>query len=280
MIASNDRRTIVKPLCFLVFLAALVLPQTASAAEPVHFVVLRENGMGSAAQAKPYVDELMKLFAKKNGWASAKGKYMTRRKRARRYIKKKKPQFGILSLGAYLSLHEKHSLSVLGTVDAARAGGRQYHLISRSAAGLNGCKGKALASNHLRDKRFINRVVLRGEAQLSDFEVTKTRRPVQTIKKVTSGKAVCALVDDAQLAELKHIDGTNGIKTVWSSKKLPPMPVVAFSSATAADRAKLRRTLSGLCSGQGRTTCDKVEIRSLKPASDGSFATVRKLYGR
>jgi hypothetical protein len=269
-----------KHLVFAFFFSVIALAAPSHAAQTVHLIVLREHGLGSAAQAQPYVNELTRLFAKKNGWGQAKGKYLTRRKRAEKYISKKSPQFGILSLGAFLAMQKPHRLTVIGTAVVARAGGRQYHLISKQVDSIATCKGKTLASDHLADRRFVEKVIANGAFKLTDFEIVKTRRPVQTIKKVSRGKAVCALIDDAQLAELSHIEGTQGLRSVWSSKRLPPMAVVAFSGASGPARAKLKSNLSSLCDGQGQAKCDKVGILSLKPASDAAYAAVVSAYRR
>jgi hypothetical protein len=136
-----------------------------------------------------------------------------------------------------------------------------------------------VATNHADDPKFIDRVVAKGAFKLSDFKLEKTSRPVQTLKKVIRGDAACALIDDAQLAELSHIDGGSGVKKVWSSASLPPMAVVAFSSAGDADRAKFKASLGSLCAGAGKTHCDKVGIKALKPADDSAYASVVADYG-
>lgn len=260
--------------------AAGAVAADSHAGDTVHILVLMENGIGSAAQAQPYVDELVGIAKDKNGWSAAEGKYVTRRASGADYVDSKKADYGILSLGAFLSWRTPRGLEVLGVADVARAGGRQYHLISKSASGLGGCKGKKLATDHADDPRFIDKVVSGGSFTLADFTLIATKRPVQTIKKVSKGDAACALIDDAQLSELSHIDGTAGIKSVWKSAELPPMAVVAFSGTSAAERAKFKASLGSLCAGQGKTTCDKVGIRSFKAASASEFSSVITQYGQ
>ncbi len=252
----------------------------ASAGDNVNVLVLKENGIGSAAQAQPHVDKLIQVAAEKNGWAAAKGKYITKRKRAKKYISAKAPKFGMVSLGAYLSLRKSTHMDVLGSVSVARGGGQQYYVVSKSAGDLAGCKGKKLATNHARDRSFFNKVIADGGFSVSDFELVKTRRPVQTLKKVIRDEASCALIDDAQKAELSHVDGGSALKTVWSSSKLPPMAVVAFPSASADERSKFKQTLGSLCSNSGKRYCDKVGIVALKPASESAYRGVISKYGR
>src|SRR5690606_7870264 len=93
-------------------LAALGLATTlgisaeSDADSAINIIVLNENGLGSAAQAQPYIDKLVEIAAQKNGWSSAKGKWITSRERAKKFIRSDKPAFGILSLGAFLELRK------------------------------------------------------------------------------------------------------------------------------------------------------------------------------
>lgn len=267
-------------LATLALLAPLTISSDGNAEKTIRILVLKEHGIGSRAQAQPHVDKLVEVAAKANGWSSAKGSFLTRRKTAKKYIKTYKPEFAIMSLGAFLNFQPKYDLKVLGAAEVKNGGGRQYHLISKKASDLAGCKGSKLATNHATDKRFVNKVISGGAFTLDDFQLKKTRRPVQTIKYVVKGKATCALIDDAQHAELAHIDGTDGIKSVWKSAKLPPMAIVGFSSATDAARAKFKSTLSSLCTGDGKSSCEKVGLTELKPADKSLYADAIAAYGK
>ncbi|MEM1029239.1 MAG: hypothetical protein AAF928_21035 [Myxococcota bacterium] len=256
---------------------SLAATGASSAAEDVKIIVLKEHAIGSTAQAQPYIDKLVEVARQKNGWASASGKFVTSRDRATRYIRANRPQYGIMSLPAYLAWRER-GLTVVGTVDAAATGGRTYHVVSKDEGSLAGCKGKTLATNHGGDRRFVDNVVADGAFTLSDFELVKSRRPVQTLKKVIRGDARCALIDDAQYAELGHVDGGAAVKSVWSSSQLPAMPVVAFSNASSGQRERFKSSLSSLCAGDGATHCTKVGIRSLAPASEAGYRRVIDKY--
>ncbi|MGB1013022.1 MAG: hypothetical protein ACPG4T_02725 [Nannocystaceae bacterium] len=246
---------------------------------PVNIVILRENGVGSAAQAQRYVDELVARTGEVNNWTKTSGKYTTRRAQAESYIASSKPQFGILSLGGFLALRATNKFQVVGQADVKAAGGQKYFIVSASAADLAGCKGKTLASNHLGDTKMIEGVVAAGAFKLADFTVEKTRRPVQTLKKVIAGEAVCALIDDAQKSDLGSVDGGNSLKVVWTSAKMPPMVVVAFGSAKSATRQRFKANLGKVCSGDGKSTCGQAGIRSLKSASNASYRAAIKAYG-
>ncbi len=253
-------------------------PRVAHAGESVHVLVLKEHGVGSASSAQGFIDRLMGRMAEVSGFAGAEGKYQTSRRTAEAWIGEHHPEFGIVSLAAFLALRGKHDLSVIGKVDVSSAGGREYHLVSQTAKDLAGCKGQKVASDHFDDERFVEKVVARGDFALADFDAEKTRRPVQTLKKVIDGEATCALVDDAQLEYLAKLDGGDKVKSVWKSKALPPMVVVAFGDADKKTAAALKKNLSKVCQGSGKAPCAEVGIKSLEAASDADYAKVISTY--
>jgi hypothetical protein len=268
----------------LVLLAWLALQGGgASSAEepaPIEILVLKERGVGSPTLAQPYVDRFVALAAEDNGWSAAKGQYLANRGAAEAFIKAHSPHYGILSLAAFLALRVPHHLEVVGRVASTLAGGEQYFIVSKSASQLAGCKGKKLASDHFTDVRFIERVVARRDFTLADFELVKHQRPLQSLRQVLSGEVDCALLDDAQLVELKHQKGSEAVKVVWQSKRLPPMAVVAFPSAPPAEKKKFREKLSVVCEGEGNTACEEVGIDTLALASASDYAEVVTAYGR
>lgn len=259
----------------------LALAASMANAEPnaVEILVLKEHGVGSPSLAQPYVDRFVALAAEDNGWKAAKGQYFSTRSAAEAFIKTKSPHYGILSLAAFLALRESYQMEVLGRVASKLAGGEQYFIVSKRARDLAGCKGKQLASDHFADSRFVERVVARKDFKLADFQLVKNRRPLQSLRQVLSGDASCALLDDAQLAELKHLEGGDGVKVVWKSKLLPPMAVVAFASAPVAERNAFKANLPSVCEGAENTACAEVGIHALAPARASDYADVVALYG-
>lgn len=272
-------RSLLAPLGLLAA-SSLFLAAPARADGEVGVLVLKEHGVGTAAQAQPYVDKLVQIAAKQAGWSGAKGSYQTTRTAAEKYITDSKPSFGIFSLAAFLGLKDKHKLEVIGQVTSSRAGGQQYHLISKNAADAAGCKGKALASDHADDTKFIDNVVFGGKMKLSEFTLTTTTRPIQTIKKVVAGEAECALIDDAQFGELANVEGASGIKSVWKSDKLPPMVIVAFSNAAATDKKGFQGAFGKVCEDTGKDVCKEVGISSMKTATSSDYQTVITAYAK
>jgi len=246
----------------------------------ISILVLKEHGVGSPALAQPYVDRFIALAAEDNGWSDAKGHYLLNRGAAETFIKTQAPHYGILSLPAFLALRAPYRMEVLGRVASSLAGGEQYFVVSKAAADLAGCKGETFASDHFSDARFVEKVVVRGAFKLSEFHLMKNQRPFQSLRQVMSGAAVCAFLDDAQLAELRHLQGGEQAKIVWQSRKLPPMAVVAFPTAGVAERKTFRANLTSVCEGDGTTACAEVGIHALEPANASDYAEVVSAYGR
>jgi hypothetical protein len=273
----------VRPFVFAVAALLLLLdlqPISAQGDEAgVGILVVKEHGVGSSSLAQPYLDRFVAIAAEENGWTNAKGQYFNNRSAAEKFIQTNHPHYGIFSLPTFLALRAKYKLRVIGQVVVSLAGGRQYYVVSKDAAGLAGCKGKNLASDHTDDARFIERVVAGKSLRLTDFRVVQTQRPLQTIKKAMNGQAACALIDDAQFAELAHLDGANGLHPVWQSAELPPMVVAAFPVAPESERKRLQEHLGTLCDNEGESACAEVGISSLKAADATDYAAVIAAYG-
>jgi hypothetical protein len=275
----SSLRSLLAPLALLA--ASLFTPGSAGAADgDVGILVLKEHGVGSAAQAQPYVDKLVAIAAKQSGWSGAKGSYQTTRTGAEKYITDSKPHYGIFSLAAFLGMKDKQKLEIIGSVTSSRAGGQQYHLISKNASDAAGCKGKTLASDHADDTKFIDNVVFAAKMKLSEFTLSTTTRPIQTIKKVVAGEAECALIDDAQFAELANVEGASGVKSVWKSDKLPPMVIVAFPSASATEKKGFQGAFSKICEGDAKEVCKEVGISAMKTASNTDYQSQITAYAK
>jgi hypothetical protein len=256
-------------------LAALTLaPITADAGAGVNVLILKEHGVGSAASAQEYVDNLVAHVARQNQWSTAAGQYVTTRSSAKAWITSNDPHYGILSLAAFLDLRVSHKLEVIGSAEVSGGGGRQYFIVSASETSLAGCKGKTLGTDHGDDTKFIDEVVGKTDFSLADFTVEDTRRPMKTVNAVARGEVACALIDDAQKASLAKADGGAAVKVVWSSEQLPAMAVVAFPSAPATEKAAFKKTLGAICSGDGAGACKEVGLSSLAAASESAYADV------
>lgn len=255
-----------------------LVTEAADAGNPVAVIVLKEHGVGGAAQAQPYLDTFVGIAAQQNGWDPAsKGKYETTRSGADAFIKAEQPHYGIFTLAAFLALNLQYKLDPVGSATLANGGGQQYFVVSSSAGDLAGCKAKRLATDH-DDQRFIEKVVAKGAFKLADFTLVATKRPGEAGRKVITGEAECALIDDAQLAGLGQVPGGAAVKTVWKSDALPPMAVVAFQTAPAAEKQAFQSSLSKICQGNGQQVCANVGLQTLTSTSAQTYAGVIAAY--
>ena len=255
--------------------AVTLAAPTAALADPVGMVVLKEHAVGNTVQAQSFLNQLLAVAAQQNGWPGYKGQFFTQRAGAEAYIKSDSPQYGILSLAPFLAFRGTYNLEPIGQAFVTGGGGGlQYFLVSKTAADLAGCKGKILSSDHIDDQRFIDKVVSGGAFKLADFTLDKTTRPLQGIKNVAGDQSACALIDDAQRASA----GPAGLKEVWASAPLPPMVIVAFPSASAADRKTFQGNMDKICQGTGAQPCAQVGLASLKAAGAAQYDAVIKAY--
>jgi hypothetical protein len=112
--------------------------------------VIKEQGVGSAAQAQPFVDKLVAAAGKANGWFATGASTRPPARPPRPYIHGATRTSGSCRSAPSSALRGKHQLEVMGKAEVTTAGGREYHIVSKTQADLAGCKGKPLASNHAR----------------------------------------------------------------------------------------------------------------------------------
>lgn len=275
----------ISTLCAATLATTLVVPSVSAAEEPgaaeapsVGFVVVRENGSGSASAAQSYLDTLLTSLAKRVGWAAAGGKYFTKRSKAAKYIEEAKPSFGFFSFGAYLGMRKAHGLTPMAVADASASGGAQYFVISKTHFTLEDCKGKTLASNHADDARFIDTVVSGEAFDLGDFTLVPTRRPVQTIKAVINGEAECALIDDAQISALTNVDGGAAVRPVWASEAMPAVVVVSFGRAPNKQVEAFSANVEALCKDDGKAACDAAGLTAPRKLEADAYAAQQAAY--
>jgi hypothetical protein len=243
------------------------------------FVVLREYGAGTASRAQPYLDDFLRVVAEQNHWPRASGRYFSDRTPALAFIREEKPDFGILSLSAFLALKEPLSATVIGEVTAAQAGGRQYYLVSKQAQALNACVGHRLATTFASDAKFIDRVVAESAFRLADFTLVVAHRPLEPLKLVIRDEADCALIDDAQLAATAHIEGGSDVHPVWRSAELPGMPVVAFPRTDVGLVKSLKQSFAGLCK-KAKQACASVGIELIQPSNEDRYRALLTQYSK
>ena len=92
----------------------VVVRPVVAADDTVAILVLKEHGVGNRALAQPYLDRMVAITAKQNGWKDATGKYFTSRSAAEAFIKSAQPHLRH-SLDALVSRHaQPYKLDVIG----------------------------------------------------------------------------------------------------------------------------------------------------------------------
>jgi ABC-type phosphate/phosphonate transport system substrate-binding protein len=76
------------------------------------------------------------------------------------------------------------------------------------------------------------------------------------------------------------VEGAKDIKSVWKSDKLPSMPIVAFPSASSAEKKGFQGIFSKVCEGDGKDVCKEVGLSAMKSASSTDYQTVITAYAK
>jgi ABC-type phosphate/phosphonate transport system substrate-binding protein len=150
-----------------------------------------------------------------------------------------------------------------------------------TAKGLEDLKGKRLASNHLQNMRFVERVIFEGKIDPEKFFVVQpTTSPVKPFKQVDRGEADAALVDDSQLEHMKTLPFGASLRVVYSSPPMPPFPLVAFTkNTTPAEREAVRKVLLRMCgSPDGKEVCKSLTIDHFQPVDPAAFKAATTRY--
>src|SRR5438093_11306716 len=142
-----------------------------------------------------------------------------------------------------------------------------------SARTLDDLKGKKLSSNHLHNVKFVSRVLLGGKVDAATFfQLQPTNSPIKPFKAVDRGEADAALIDDAQLANMKKLQLSTPLTAIYSSPPLPTFPVVAFPSTKPDEREQMRKVLLGMCaSASGAQACKALQIERFEPIDPSAF---------
>jgi ABC-type phosphate/phosphonate transport system substrate-binding protein len=150
-----------------------------------------------------------------------------------------------------------------------------------AAKSLDDLQGKRLASNHLQDPRFVERVIFDGKIDPQKyFTLQPTSSPIKPFKQVDRGEADAALVDDSQLEHMKTLPFGGSLRVVYSSPPLPPFPLVAFTKTTSpAERESVRKLLLRMCgSPDGKEVCKSLTIGHFQPIDPAAFKSATTRY--
>ena len=262
----------------------------AVAAPDLAVMVCAPGGPGSTEEAVPRLEKFFDLVEKLAGWPADRvaARYLNTTDGCAAYLKEKKPQVAILSLGMFLADGTKLAAEPLLEVIPVGGGEQRYHVVVEKdpATDLKGLAGKTLAGDALDDVRFLSRVVFAGAVDAKmHFTLKTTRTALRGIKLVHGGKSDAVLLDSRSLAELKKLPFGGDMRTVFTSEPIPGWPLVALGDAKAgdrlakADRAALLGAFQKVCvEPDAKALCDEMRIGTLREVKAATYEKVRALY--
>jgi hypothetical protein len=247
----------------------------------VHVLIVKEQGVGAPRRPSPTSTSWSASPASSTAGPASRASSRRPARPPRSTSTASDPHYGIMSLGAFLALRGKHQLEVSARPRSSDGNGREYHIVSKTRRTSPAARARPWPATTPRTSKFVDKVIAGGAFALADFTLVATKRPVQTIKKVISGEAECALIDDAQFAELARVEGgaassrcgsrTSCRRWSWSRSRRRPPP-----RATRAFKGKLGQ----ICSGEGKAACGEVGIKASRPRCNSDYQAVVKAYGK
>lgn len=251
------------------------------------FLICIPGSPGSSASAQSYLTPFFRRVESLAGWpaGATSGNYQPSYAGCLSQIRSGRPGFAVMSLGFYLEQRTAHRLTAIGQVEMfAGAGQRLYLVVKRGAfKTLADLKGKRLTSNHLEEAKFLNKVMFGGKIDVErHFVLRRVTETTKGMRDVARGRTDATIINDDELRTMKSRSFGKDLEVIHQSPPLPGAPLVAIgANAAAADLAKMRRTIAGMCLGaDGRKLCADAGIRAMRSASDSTFWAMVRLYGR
>ena len=251
-----------------------------------HDFVIQHGGAGGTSQtAQPYINQVLRYAEGVLKWPanSAKGEFFPDEAGAVQYIDANKPGFGIVDASVFLDLREKYDLQPIASVQGQNQLNGHLSVVVKdpNIKSLDDLKGKTLISNHLENSKFLSKIVFAGKLDADKhFKLSPTASPLKGLKAVDRGEAEATLLDDEQLASSKTLPFGKDLKVIFTSKLLPPTPVVAFGkNSVPADREAFGKMLIGMCKDKkGADVCKSLQITKFTPPDKAAYEDAVRKY--
>jgi hypothetical protein len=265
----------------LVVVIALMLALPAHAEPKGGILWFKDDAPVVAKYNQSSTQKFVTFVAKQMRWKATTGTFLTQREDADAYIAAEKPKFGFIQLPAFIAFRAKYKLTAIATMKSPNLDGTAYHLVSNTRKNADGCKGQLVASTHFVDPRFMDKVVAKGAWASSDFTVLSDDRDgLETVRKLLNKKVACSLLDEREFSGLRGISDGDTLKEIWKSEMMPFLVVVAFPSASAAERKAFAAKLATLCDGKaGKEGCALMTVGELTLDPDKALAPLIEAYG-
>lgn len=263
----------------LAFVVALATAGPAWAG-PRDFVLCMGGFLGTTEQAAPVLEGLFRHLEKTLGWPekSISGSYHPDAAEGLAAIKSVQPGFALVTHEMYAAQRGPMKMQLIGGMRLADGALSRYHVVTKATGGpatLAELAGKTIASPHLAEVRFADRVIFGGGLSLGHggAKAVDVRAPLSALRKVARGEVDAAVVDEPVIRQLSKLPIGAELRVVHSSDELPPLPVVAFPRASSADRQAMAKALLGLCSqGDGAALCRSLRLQGVEAVRDATYA--------
>ncbi len=258
---------------------------TSAQAGSKDLVICMPGSPGTTAGAKSYMAPFFRRIESLAAWPAStiNGSFHPTYASCLARVRAIRPGFAVLSLGLYLEQRKHLKLRVIGQVDILYGSGQRLYLVVKKGAytSLAQLKGKRLTSDHLEETTFLNKVMFGGKIDVSThFKLKKVRATTKGMRDVKRGRADATIINEEQLRIMKRRGYP--LVVLHKSPRLPAAPLVALGShARSGDIAKMKKAVGAMCSGaQGRSLCRKTGIKSVSRASNATYRTMIRLFGK
>jgi len=251
--------------------------------------MVNERAHGHQSNSWKDMRRFFKSLSYHNAWApgTLHGKFFKKIAPANAYVKQFKPQYGFLTLPVFLAWKKPYNLKAIGVATTQGnsqwiAASGQYHIISASESSLADCKRKRVISHFWKDSQFLNAVVGGADWNVREFDEFPLSASDDVLSSLVSvpPKADCALVDDAQLGDLKRLAGAEKLKTLWSSAQMPSVVVAQFPSASFEDQHAFKSSFEDVCANNGMLPCAAMGFTSLHVAEAANISALDDMFAK
>lgn len=260
--------------------AALLIQTAAGLAGPKDFAVYSTRLGGDASTAQPYVDKLAKHLEETLKWPAGgvKGQFFASKKDVLAGIEQQKPGFAFIEPQLYFEMAGTW-VECLAGVESAELNTTKLNVVVKDPAykSLADLKGKKIWTTMADWPRYLSNVIFDGKRP-ADIELKQIGAVTKGARAVLRGEADATLLDDQQLVEMQKLEGGAALRTIYSSRKLPPLLVVA-SGLPAGDRKGLTKALLEMCgTAKGGEVCKEMRITKFVAPDMATIKAAKEAY--
>ena len=265
---------------FSVLLGALL---TCSAAAGVREMLLCLPGFpGTAGQAQPFVDKMLRYLEGRMGWeaGSMSGLYVPDGTRGLNELTTRKPGLALVGPSIYAAGHHSLKMKVIAQVEVNGRGKEIYSVITRvdGPSSLAELRGKTMTGTVAHDPRYVHNVLLNQILPMGELTLKAQKRPLKALRDVARGKAAAALVDESVRQHMSELDFADELRVIHTSAPVPSPAVVVMGENTR-HAAALAEVLVGLCGRpDGAELCHSLTLSAIRRATDADYRNLLKRY--